>query len=86
MTIAYDITNKGSFDNVTTWIDSITQHAGDNVAKILVGNKVDIEDRAVQKEQAELLAMNNNLHYYETSARNNINITECMEDIFEQSI
>ena len=30
--------------------------------------------------------MNNNLHYYETSAKNNINITECMEDIFEQSI
>ena len=86
MIIAYDITNKDSFDNVTTWIDSITQHAGDNVAKILVGNKVDIEDRAVQKEQAELLAMNNNLHYYETSAKNNFNITECMEDIFEQSI
>ena len=86
MIIAYDITNKDSFDNVTTWIDSIAQHAGDNVAKILVGNKVDLEDRAIQKEQAELLAMNNNLHYYETSAKNNINITECMEDIFEQSI
>ncbi len=73
--IAYDITEQRSFENVTTWIDSITQHAGDNVAKILVGNKVDLEEnRAVKKETAELLALNNNLHYYETSARNNINI------------
>ena len=85
--IAYDITEQRSFENVTTWIDSITQHAGDNVAKILVGNKVDLEEnRAVKKENAELLALNNNLHYYETSARNNMNIKECMEDIFEQSI
>ena len=57
------------------------------MAKILVGNKVDLaEYRAVNKEQAELLALNHNLHYYETSAKQNINISECMEDIFEQSI
>ena len=52
-----------------------------------MGNKLDLEDqRAVLKETAELLATNNNLKYYETSAKNNINIKECMEDIFEQSI
>ena len=57
------------------------------MAKILVGNKVDLdENRAVKKEQAESLALNNKMHYFETSARNNINIMECMEDIFEQSI
>ena len=48
--IAYDITEKRTFDSVTNWIESINQHAGQNVGKILVGNKVDLdEQRAVTK-------------------------------------
>ena len=43
--IAYDITEPRTFENVSNWIESINQNANANVAKILVGNKVDMEDQ-----------------------------------------
>ena len=45
MIIAYDITEPRTFENVNNWIESINQNANANVGKILVGNKVDMEDQ-----------------------------------------
>ena len=42
--IAFDITEPRTFENVSNWIESINQNANANVGKILVGNKVDMED------------------------------------------
>ena len=44
---------------------------------ILVGNKADLEEkRCVSKEQAEQLANELNLMYFETSAKSNQNVDE----------
>ena len=49
--IAYDTTEKKSFENTTTWMDSIKEHADSHVPKILVANKIDLEDdRKVSSE------------------------------------
>lgn len=45
MIIAFDLTNEQSFDNVKTWMNSIYKHADPNIAKVLVGNKLDLEDK-----------------------------------------
>ena len=80
--IAYDITLIPSYQNVTTWLKNITQHAGDNVPRILVGNKVDLDDqRLVAKADAEKLAKENNINFYETSAKTGQGLEECMDDI-----
>ena len=85
--VAFDMTEQESFKNVTGWMESISQNADDGIAKILVGNKVDLEDsRVVPREKAESLASSYGINYYETSAKANINIEECLEDIIEQSI
>lgn len=42
--ITYDITNQTSFSNVKTWLESINAHADPNIVKILVGNKIDLEE------------------------------------------
>ena len=42
--ITYDITAANTFDNVTTWLSSINENTQDNVPRILVGNKCDLED------------------------------------------
>ena len=79
--------DRKTFTSVNNWIESIAQHASPDIPKILVGNKCDLaEEREVKKEEAESLALNHNLHYYETSARENINIEESMYDLFEQTI
>ena len=52
MIIAFDITNKESFENASTWINSIYRHSDPSISKVLVGNKIDLEEeRVVSKAQ-----------------------------------
>lgn len=57
MIITFDITKQESFDNVRTWMNSIYKHADPSIAKVLVGNKIDLEDeRVVPKSEATKIA------------------------------
>jgi len=75
--IAYDVTNGESFVNTKRWIEEVKNNCGDDgVPIILVGNKCDSPNRLVtlndQQEYAKLI----NLKFFETSAKNNINVDE----------
>ena len=75
--IAYDVTNGDSFVNTKRWIEEVKNNCGDDgVPIILVGNKCDSPNRLVtlndQQEYAKLI----NLKFFETSAKNNINVDE----------
>lgn len=51
------------------------QHADVNVNKILIGNKCDCQDqRAISYEEGEALAKEYNIHFYETSAKQDLNV------------
>ena len=55
--IAFDISNPASFVNVKTWLESIYEHASENIVKVLVGTKLDLKDnRKVSPKEAEELA------------------------------
>jgi Ras-related protein Rab-8A len=41
--LVYDVTDENSFKNVGNWMKQIEQNAADNVNKILVGNKCDVD-------------------------------------------
>ena len=49
-------------------------HASDNVTKVLVGNKSDIEDRQVSHGEGERLASELGIKFFETSAKTGTNI------------
>jgi Ras-related protein Rab-8A len=49
-------------------------HASDNVTKVLVGNKSDINDRQVAYAEGERLAAELGIKFFETSAKTGINI------------
>lgn len=66
--LVYDVTQEQTFTNVTNWLKQIESHASQDVALILVANKIDLPNRQVTKEQGEQLASKNNLGYFETSA------------------
>lgn len=75
--VAYDITNKKSFHDVTKWLNEIDRYAINNVIKILVGNKCDLESsREVTYKEGKDLADTAGLKFIEISAKKNINITE----------
>jgi Ras-related protein Rab-8A len=53
--LVYDVTDESSFNNIRNWIRNIEQHASDNVNKILVGNKVDMDTKRVNVSKSSLM-------------------------------
>lgn len=75
--LVYDITNPKSFDNITKWIKNITDFASDDVERILLANKCDMEEkRMISTARGQEIATQNNIKFYETSAKNDQNISE----------
>ncbi|CAK73283.1 unnamed protein product (macronuclear) [Paramecium tetraurelia] len=70
----YSIVDRNSFNNVETWIKSITENTTDEVCSILVGNKMDSQDRRVQSSEGQALATKYKMPFIETSALENKNI------------
>ena len=56
----------------------ITEHADDNVCKILLGNNCDMPDRQVTKEEGEKFAKEIGINFFETSTKTGVNIQEAL--------
>jgi len=67
--LVYDVTDESSFNNIRNWIRNIEQHASDNVNKILVGNKADMDEskRAVPTARGQALADEFGIKFFETN-------------------
>jgi Ras-related protein Rab-10 len=73
--LVYDVTQARSFENINKWLRNIDDHASDDVVKMLIGNKCDMDDkRCIQRARGEALAREHAIPFLETSAKNNINI------------
>ncbi|CAN0173430.1 unnamed protein product [Ectocarpus sp. 12 AP-2014] len=82
--VVYDVTDKESFNNVKQWLHEIDRrvvtfccgvYACENVNKLLVGNKSDLEaKRAVTTEEAKAFADTLGIEFLETSAKNASNV------------
>ena len=87
--LLYDLTNKKSFDDISTWMDEIKENSfkteGEGkVVVYLIGNKVDLiekEKEIITKKEKEELANKLGVKYYEVSCMWNLNIEEVMARI-----
>merc|ERR1711957_55675 len=76
---SYDITDKKSHQDVHNWMSEVEKHAADNISRILVGNKCDLEDkRDVSKEAGTEMAEHYGIRFLETSAK----VSNNVEDAF----
>jgi Ras-related protein Rab-35 len=74
--VVYDVTNAETFSNVKRWLQEIEANC-DSVQRVLVGNKCeDSANRVVVEEDARKLANAINVDYFETSAKDNVNVQE----------
>ena len=83
--LMYDITNKESFQSIPEWIKNIKEKRGNNFPIILLGNKIDLEEkREVKKEDGEDFAEEHKIKFFEISNKEGINIDEaCLTLLLE---
>lgn len=73
--VVYDVTNRDSFENIKNWMNEITKYASENVNRLLVGNKSDMDSRrAVSYEEGKELADSMGINFIETSAKASTNV------------
>ena len=70
--IVYDISSKISFNNVPKWINFVKTI--ESTTLILCGNKIDLNNREVQKEEGLQLAQKEGIAFFEVSAKTEENI------------
>eukprot|EP00939_MAST-03C_sp_MAST-3C-sp1_P000032 g32.t1 len=75
--IVYDVTDSESYGNVRQWLHEIDRYASEEVKKLLVGNKCDLEEkRAVEQEKSTAFAKELGMLFLETSAKQATNVEQ----------
>ncbi len=90
--LVYDITNQQSFEHLAKWRDGFIEHAAPNDVDtfpfVVIGNKVDREpERQVSETAGQQWGRENgNIPYYETSAKENVLVTEAFVEMAKMAI
>ena len=82
--LMYDVTSQRTFDNIRKWLTQIKEEASNKVCIILIANKIDSDQRVVSKEDGESLAQSFKLPFFESSAKENINVNEAFKELVEE--
>ena len=83
--LCFDLTNKKTFEGIPNWINEVYK-INNKIPIVLLGNKCDLIDNIkVEEEEAKALANKYNIEYFETSAKENINVTEGIQRIIDEA-
>ena len=83
--ICFALNDKQSFENVVLWLEDV-RNVSEKIPIVLFGNKCDlVDERKVTKEEIDRFIKKNDLVYFETSAKEKINLEEGFQKIFEDA-
>ncbi|XP_040993727.1 ras-related protein RABA5b [Juglans microcarpa x Juglans regia] len=83
--IVYDISRRTTFDSVKRWLEELSTHCDTTTARMLVGNKCDLENiRDVSVEEGKSLAEAEGLFFMETSALDATNVQTAFEIVIRE--
>ena len=79
--VVYDITSKDSFVHTDHWVNETKDLKREDAIFVLVGNKIDLEDkRVLETKEAENFANEKGFLFYEVSAKSGQGIQELFEN------
>ena len=79
--VVYDITSKDSFLHTDHWVNETKDLKREDAIFVLVGNKIDLEDkRVLETKEAENFANEKGFLFYEVSAKSGQGIQELFEN------
>lgn len=92
--LLFDLTKEISFESVTIWVENIKENANKSkvvdgkeigITLYLIGNKIDLPNREVNKKHIISLAQSIGAKYFEISCKTNMNIPEVMLNMIMDS-
>ena len=84
--LVYDITQLKTFQNIRNWINIISDSVNiEEVPLLFIGNKIDLKNlREVNKEDGEKLANEYKGLFFETSAKEKINVKQAFDSLVDK--
>ncbi|CAL1285815.1 unnamed protein product [Larinioides sclopetarius] len=83
--LVYDVTNRQSFMKLDQWLYELeTYSTRTNIVKMLVGNKIDKENRAVSREEGMKYARKHSMLFIEASAKTCDGVQCAFEELVEK--
>ncbi|BHF65214.1 Ras-related protein Rab-18 [Sparganum proliferum] len=83
--IIFDLCNRESFESLEKWFHEIQTYTNrPNLVRLLIGNKLDLEQRQVTRDEALRFARLHKLLYAEVSAKTNEGVSNSFYELFEK--
>ena len=79
--LVYDITDRDSFDKVQTWVEELRLYLPKDTPIAIAGNKYDLPNRAVDKDEVEDYAKDIGGVHFDTSAKTGKGVNDIFEAI-----
>jgi Ras-related protein Rab-7A len=91
--LVFDVNNVKSFETLDSWRDEFLIQASprdpDNFPFVVLGNKVDVEESkrmVFQKRAVTWCQSKGNIPYFETSAKENINVEQAFQSVAKAAL
>jgi len=89
--LVFDVNVAKSFEHIDNWREEFLSQAAPRNKEIfpfvLLGNKIDLENRAVTQKRAQAWCQaNGNIPYFETSAKEAINVDQAFQTIAKNAL
>jgi len=89
--LVFDVNAAKTFEHIDNWKEEFLHQAAprnpESFPFVLIGNKIDLENRAVTQKRAQAWCQNNgNIPYFETSAKESINVDQAFQAIAKNAL
>jgi len=83
----YDVSSRASFERLSHWIAELDTYCTKaDAVKMLVGNKIDVENRAVSRDEGLQFAKKHRMLFIEASAKTREGVQYAFEELIEKII